>query len=713
MASSHEQETALEHRWRAATKTFVGPERELEELRIHLAETGAGQGRLMMLVGEPGIGKTRTIRELAAEAHGAGVLVLWGRGYEGDWPRPYGVRVEALAGYAGILGLERLRELLGPSAGLLAELVPGLMAAQPDGQAVAPSAVQQDRFGLYDVVATLLRAAARERPVLLVLDDLHWADRDSLALLGFVTRELQPPGPGAGARLMVVGAYREEELGHDHPLAQVLAELKREPNYERIQIGGLGEREVARYLEAVAGQELPPRVIRRLHAETEGNPFYLRELVRHLLEEGTLGGIEPGPSGEIDGAEVGVPEGVRRVVARRVSRLAEGTQALLRLAAAFPRGFEPRVLRRLLDQRDDELLDSLDEARRAGLIRAVPGRPGLYRFGHALTRHAIYDELSASRRARLHHQIAETLAALHASDPGPHLPDLAYHYAEALPVGEVGKALEYVVQTGDRAARMLAYEEAARHYERALRILDLEASPEGGSAPEREMRRWTSCWRWARPGGGPARARSAGPRRRSGRCSRRPGSRAGYGRGSAGTRPDCAWHGRRSATVASWSTRGRSMRSGSDCWRRRSTRWTRATAACARSCWRGWPPSCTSRIRPIGGSGSAGRRWRWPVEWAIRRRWRTPSRRATWRAGGRTTSRSGSRSRWRCWSRPTRWTTPSWRCSARGGGSPTCWSWARSRRSTRRSRPTPGWRTRCASRSTGSTRRCGGRCGRC
>jgi len=479
----------MEQRWRAATNTFVGRERELEELRMHLTETSSGQGRLLLLVGEPGIGKTRTIRELAAEAHRDGVLVLWGRGYEGDWFRPYGLWVEALAGYARSLGVERLRALLGPSAELLLRLVPGLTDARPDSPTTASTAAQQGRSELCDAVTTLLRQAARERTVLLVLDDLHWADRDSLALLSYVARELPRPEPAAGARLMLVGAYREEELGRQHPLGEILAELKHEPDYERIVIGGLGEPAVARYVAAVAGHDPRPAVVRRIHAETAGNPFYLRELVRHLLEEGVLPGVDLDPTTERDDGEPRVPEGVRRVVARRVSRLAESTRTALQVAAAFPRGFELRVLPALVEQTADELLDSLDEARRAGLIRAVPGRPGLFRFVHALTRHAVYDELSASRRARLHHQIAETLERFYTSNPEPHLSDLAYHYAEALPVGDAAKALGYAIQTGDRAARMLAYEEAARHYERGLRILDLEVSRDESPSPEAELRR--------------------------------------------------------------------------------------------------------------------------------------------------------------------------------------------------------------------------------
>jgi DNA-binding CsgD family transcriptional regulator len=317
---------------------------------------------------------------------------------------------------------------------------------------------------------------------------LHWADGDSLALLCHVARELRRPEPDGVARLMLVGAYREEELGQQHPLADALAELKHEPDYERIVIDGLGESEIGSYLAAVAGSDPRPGVVRRIHAETAGNPFYLRELVRHLLEEGVPLNVEPGPLDDGDDV-LSVPEGVRRVVSRRVSRLAPSTGAALQVAAAFPRGFELRALAMVLDQSADALLDGLDEARQVGLIRSVPGRPGLYRFVHALARHAVYDAMSPGRRARLHHDIAEVLGRLYAANPEPHLPDLAYHHAEAMPLGDAAKALTYAIQTAARAVTMLAYEEAARHYERGLRVIALEASQAGPLALEMDLQR--------------------------------------------------------------------------------------------------------------------------------------------------------------------------------------------------------------------------------
>ena len=474
----------MEARASSAANAFIGRERERNALRGRLAEAVAGRGSVVLLVGEPGIGKTRLARESASEADRAGALVLWGRGFEGEWPRPYGPWVEALGRYARGLGLERLRDLLGPGAPLLTQLVPGLPASPPDGPS-ATSGGQQERYRLYDAVATLLLDAARERPVVLVLDDLHWADRDSLALLRYTAAMV------GQARLLLIGAYRDAELDEGHPLRDVLADLAREGDYERQTIRGLDELEVARYLAAAIGRELPPDLVRRIHAETEGNPFYIREVLRHLVETGRLAGRDERGSAALNIEDLGVSEDVRHVVHRRLSRLSAETGTILRVAAAFPRGVDVRALRALLDRSEDELLDALDEAVRAGLVRAVVGRPGLYRFAHAIVRHAVYDELGAGQRARLHRQIGEAFERLYGVGAEAHLDELAYHFCRAVPGGDPDVAFDYATRAAERAMRLLAHEDAAEHYGRALQMFELHEAPadEPGRA-EREGRRY-------------------------------------------------------------------------------------------------------------------------------------------------------------------------------------------------------------------------------
>jgi len=463
--------------------TFVGREGELEALSRLLELAQAGASSIAMLVGEAGIGKTRTARELASEALRRGARVLWGRCFEDAWPRPYGLWVEALGGYARDLGHERLIELVGPGAVVLGRLMPELSAASEHARPSTEVASRQEWIWLREIVVALLMATARERPLVLVLDDLHWADRDSLALLRYLVATMG----GANVGLLLVGIYRDSDLDDGHPLSDVLAELARATDYDRILLRGLAEDAVARYLAVAADGEPPRELARLIWTETGGNPFYVRELLRHLIEEGKLIGqhaVSPVPND----SRLGLPDGVRHVVGRRVASLSTNTQAILRVAAAFPHGFEIRVFRLLVDRPDEVLLDSLDEATRAGLIRAVVGQRGLYRFAHAIVRHAVYDGLGVTRRARLHFRIAETLAGLHASELETYLSDLAYHYAEALPIGDAAKALEYAIRAGERAVRLLAYAEAVRYYEQSLTILQSTAFADGTPSLEDELR---------------------------------------------------------------------------------------------------------------------------------------------------------------------------------------------------------------------------------
>ena len=461
----------------STAQAFVGRERDLERLRVLLADATDGRGGLALLVGEPGIGKTRTARELASEATRTDALVLWGRGFEGEWRRPYGLWGEALGGYARAVGPDRLRAKLECLAPELARLIHGPWPEPLQAESEGLGAEGNDRFRLYDAVSQLLLTATDERPIVLVLDDLHWADRDSLQLLCYLGRLV------ADAGLLIVGTYRDSEVGRGHPLADTLAELGREANCEWILLRGLSEEDVARYLAAMAGQELTDVMVRRIHAVTEGNPFYVRELFRYLTADGSL------DIASDDASDPGVPESVRHVVSRRVARLSVGAQELLRVASAFPRGFELGVLSALLPGPDDERLDQIDEALRVGLVRAVAGRPGLYRFAHAIVRHAVYDELSGGQRVRLHRRAGDVLETLHAVNPEPWLSELAHHFFRAAQGGDATKALDYAMRAARRSARLLAYGEAAEYFERALQLLELAgpvAEPAAGSPAQRQ-----------------------------------------------------------------------------------------------------------------------------------------------------------------------------------------------------------------------------------
>ena len=436
---------------------FVGRGAELERLLECWKRAVTGEPQIVVVAGEAGIGKTRLATEVALAAHDRGATVLFGRCDE-EALVPYQPFVEALRHYAGAMPPDELRAQAGPWATELGRLLPEL--AQP--HAGAPDAAWDDpetqRYRLFEAVARLLEAASGDGAVLLVLDDLHWADKPTLLLLKHVTRALR------GSPLMVLGTYRQGELSRSHPLAQVLADLRREQLVQRISLRGLAEAEVA---ELVGAWDAPqrPDLARAVFAETEGNPFFVEEVLRHLSETGRLD-----PDAPL--ALVGIPEGVTEVIGRRLARLSDEANRTLGFASVIGREFSLDVLRRMSAASDEALLGAVDEAVAAALVAEVPGAVDSFTFSHGLVRETLYAELASSRRVRLHGQVARALEELHASCPQPFLTQLAYHYGEAAEAGETDKAFEYAVRAAEQARTMLAYEEAAGFYERALVALE-------------------------------------------------------------------------------------------------------------------------------------------------------------------------------------------------------------------------------------------------
>jgi hypothetical protein len=293
----------------------------------------------------------------------------------------------------------------------------------------------------------------------LVLDDLHVADETSLLLLRFLAGEL------AEIPLVLVGTYREEEAVEDEPVSASLSELRRLP-CRHVQLGGLAEEDVAAFIELSTGIKPPDRLVEAIHSETEGNPLFVGEVVRLLAAEGRLSEA-PEP-----GWRLQIPPGLHEVIARRLRGLSKECRRLLTLASVLGREFSLQALERVADSPEDELLDVLDEAFAARVLADVPGAVGRIRFSHARVRDALYDDMSIARRAQMHRRIGEALEGLYGADPEPHLAELAHHFFLAGPGGDVEKTVEYARRAGDRAVALLAYEEAVRHYEMALRAFE-------------------------------------------------------------------------------------------------------------------------------------------------------------------------------------------------------------------------------------------------
>lgn len=442
---------------------FVGRKAELAALLTGLDDAIAGRGRLFLIGGEPGIGKSRLADELAAQAKACGIRALWGRCWEAGGAPAYWPWVQSLRSQLRDCDKDTLRAQLGPGGCHVAQIIPEIRELFLDASVPLSSDPDSARFGLFSAVVDFLRNVARVQPMLLVLDDLHAADAPSLLLLQFLAGEL------ADSRLVVVGTYRDTDLDPDHPLDATLVELARHRVTHSLTLTGLAVSDVARFIELTIGRTPPGGLVAAVHGETEGNPLFVGELARLLARDGELD-----PLGDAASWRLHIPQGIKQVIRRRINPLSDECRHVLSVASVVGREFEPEVLEHVSALPAGRLPELLEEATGARVIIEAPHSLGRLRFAHALMRETLYDDLSPTRRMRLHRQVGEALEALYARNLDPHLAELAFHFIEAVPVGEVEKAVFYARSAGDRALRLLAYEEAVRLYETALQALDLK-----------------------------------------------------------------------------------------------------------------------------------------------------------------------------------------------------------------------------------------------
>ncbi|MCD2192111.1 AAA family ATPase [Actinomycetospora endophytica] len=447
---------------------FVGRGGELSRLESVWDAAGALGARLVLLAGEPGVGKTRLAAELAERA-AREAPVLAGRCDE-DLGVPYQPFVEALRDQVARGTPELLRTALGSRPGELARLVPEIAELLGDLDPPLRADPETERHRLFEAVASWLAAAGEGSRVLLLLDDLHWAARPTLQLLRHVTRSPLTTG------LVVVATYRDTETGRGHPLTALLADLRRQPGVERMHLDGLGESAVAELLHGAAPEDSPvdAALARAIHAETEGVPFFVLEVLRHLTETGSL----RSPDARLHLEAVGLPDGVREVMGRRLSRLAEATVEVLRIAAVVGPEFDPAVVRAAGGHDEDTVLDALEEAGEARLIVEVGDRAPRYRFAHALVRATVLDALTAARLASWHRRIAAAIEEQQPTVGTDQLAALAAHWSRAGGgAAERGKARAYAVAAGERAAAQLAHDEAVTWLRLAVDLLDAGDDP--------------------------------------------------------------------------------------------------------------------------------------------------------------------------------------------------------------------------------------------
>jgi tetratricopeptide (TPR) repeat protein len=446
---------------------YIGRAPERATLTRLLGEAADGSPRLALIAGDPGIGKTRLATLAAIEAHGVGATVLYGRCDE-DIRAPYQAWMEALGDFVDAAPVGLLRDHVEAHGGELTRLAPRLGRRVENVPPPQGSDPETERYLLFGAVTGLLTECSREQPVVLILDDLHWADTQTLTLLRLVASATSSLG------VLVIGTYRPADIAAGHPLAGALAGLRREGGVEHINLSGLDDGEVLSMLEAAAGERLVGEGVElalAISQETEGNPFFVAEMMRHLVESGGIAAEDGHWEVSGDVAMLGRPDSVREVIGRRVGNLKPETRSALAMGAVIGRNFDFDLLLRVVACGEDQLLDRLEEATSAAVL-TESATPGHYTFSHALINRTLYEDLSATRRARLHGRVAQELEQVCGDDPGPRLTELAWHYGAATAPLNAAKAIDYAVRAGTQALAQLAPEEALRWFDQAGALLD-------------------------------------------------------------------------------------------------------------------------------------------------------------------------------------------------------------------------------------------------
>lgn len=450
----------------AGLTSFVGRANELEMLTRCWQGAADGTCRAVFVGGEPGIGKSRLVAEFARRVHSDGAIVLLGA-CEEDLDVPYQPFAEALRPFVARCSLDILRNHVRRYGGDIARVVPELALRLSDVPPPMHAEPEAERFRLFEATAAIIDASAAKTPVLIVIDDLQWANKPTLLMLRHLLRQT-----GAHHHTMIIGLYRDTETSD--VLTDTLAHLRSSSHVERITLGGLDADGVMDLLEALADEKLPEqarRFAQRLTDETGGSPFYVGEVVLHFVETGAIARVDDGWIATVSVDQFELPASIREVIGRRFGRLAEHTRSVLSLAAVAGQTFTLPLLERSDGIAGDGLLDAIEEASDNGMIRDVPGAPGTYGFVHALIRRTLYDDLSVLRRARMHRRIAESLETAEGA-PRQNVAEIAMHYLEGAADGVAPKAIRYASLAAAEAIDRAAFEEAVRFYEQAIEVAD-------------------------------------------------------------------------------------------------------------------------------------------------------------------------------------------------------------------------------------------------
>ena len=446
---------------------FVARDQERARLMAALDDAVEGHGSLVLVGGEPGVGKTRLAEEILLEAQRRELLCFIGHCYEGEGSVPYTPFVETLEYAMRALPEDLLRQTLGDAAPEVARIMPKLRQLFPDIPPAIELPPEQRRRYLFNSYREFIERGALISPLVVLLDDLHWADEGSLLLLEHLAQHIPTQ------RMLIIGTYRDVELEVTRPFAKTLSDLTRQRLAQRIMIRRLSEESAADLLAALGGPGPPVRLATSIFHETEGNPFFVEEVFRDLDEDGKLFDASGAWLSDLDVDHLEVPEGVRLVIGRRLDRVGEDVQKVLTAGAVVGRRFSLRILEALEQLSGDALFDALEDAEGAHLIQAsAEGRDPHYKFSHELIRQTLVGRLSIPRRQRLHLRISGAMEEVYGSRIEDHAADYSYHLYQAGAAADPEVTIRFLALAGEQALEAAAFEEALEHFELGLSVVE-------------------------------------------------------------------------------------------------------------------------------------------------------------------------------------------------------------------------------------------------
>ena len=457
-------------------RPFVGRGETLRSLESELAAALNGQGAVALVAGEPGIGKTRCAEEFAQIAEDQGALVVWGRCYEHPGAPPYWPWIQILREYADANSEDELRVLLSGYEDVISALAPEIGFRLGFRQVELERHDSPDRrFHLFDSIGRIFARAVEANPLVVVLDDLHWADPSSLSLLEFLTKHIREE------RMMILCAYRDVEVARDSPLLLTLGELGSLGRILRVRLDGLDAGDTGQLAAETAGLEISESISQAIFNQTDGNPLFVSEVAKEFAD------VHRRSTGDV--IVVDVPNGIRETIGRRLSRLSSQCNEFLSVAAVYGREFDVKVVLESMQLSLDDITPEIESAVRAGIIQPYGELPAVYRFSHAVIRETLYDELPRLRRLQLHQTLGETIAEINDGSLSAVISQLAHHFCQASALGYLEAAVGYCLQAAEQAERLFAYAEAINHYDDALRMLQVGPNGQDPRAPYAHFRK--------------------------------------------------------------------------------------------------------------------------------------------------------------------------------------------------------------------------------